>query len=210
MMNRYFLGTVTPLIALWIVLAIDCPSASAQVRGAEIGGQVDVLRLSEFDLTDVGVGVHFMWPLTPVLAIDGAFTWFPGAGDGEAEPLKRQQRALGLAGVRRTVVTFGDVEFFARARAGFLRFREREPAVCIAILPAPLGCQLAGGYTAFAADLGGGVEVGASQTGRLVVRIEAGDLLVRYGLKASRPKAELTDGFIGHNPLVTVGLTWRL
>lgn len=207
--SRYFLRTAASLIGLWIVLAINCLSASAQVRGVEIGGQVDALRLNEFDLTDVGVGVAVMWPLTPVLAIDGALTWFPGANDGEVGTFKSQQRVLGMAGLKRTVVTFGDVEFFARARAGFLRFGEQDSAVCIAIFPAPLGCQLAAGYTAFAADFGGGANVRVAPAGRFVLGLEASDLLVRYELKASRPQGELTDGFIGHNPLVAVGLSWR-
>jgi hypothetical protein len=33
--------------------------------------------------------------------------------------------------------------------------------------------------------------------------------MVRYGLTAYRPRGEITDGVVGHNPLVSVGLGWQ-
>jgi hypothetical protein len=103
----------------------------------------------------------------------------------------------------------GDVEFFARGRVGFLRFGEEDSVVCIAIFPVPLGCRLATGYTALASDFGGGADIGLGSNGRLRVHIEAADLLLRYALEALRPRGEITDGFVGHNPLISIGLGWR-
>jgi hypothetical protein len=188
-------------------LVTGASPASAQGRGIEAGGHVTVLRLSELDTTDIGVGAGVLWPVTSVLAIDGVLTWFP-AGELGADGVE-SQRVLGLGGAR-IVATRRTVELFAGARAGFLRFVERDPVVCIAIFPAPLACQLAAGYTAFAADVGGGASVGVAREGRLRAHIELGDLLVRYGLEAFRPGGETTDGFVSHNLLVTFGLRWRL
>ena len=81
--------------------------------------------------------------------------------------------------------------------------------VCIAIFPAPLNCQLAEGYTAFAGDFRGGASVDLAQEGRLRAHVEAGDLLVRYGRQALRPGGNTTDGFISHNLVATFGLLWR-
>jgi len=198
------------LLALLVSIALPAGSsrASAQDRSVETGGHIGILRLSEFDTTDVGPGAHVAWPVAAPIAIDGAFTWFPGTHDAGSNPFRGQHRALGLAGLR-TTVTYGDVDLFARARAGFLRFGQQQAVVCIAIFPTPLVCQLSNGYTAFAADLTGGASIGLARNGRLRASIEAGDLLVRYGLTALRPGGTTTEGFVGHNPLVSIGLAWR-
>jgi len=208
MSGSHFLRIVASLMALRVATTIGSSTAAAQNRHAEIGGHVSILRVSEFDVTDVGVGASVVWPLTPLVAIDGAFTWFPSEGDREADEFENQHRTLGLVGLR-AAVAHRDVELFARARAGFLRFGALGSVGCIAIFPPPLACQVAAGYTAFAAELGGGASIGLAPDGRLRLSIEAGDLLVRYGLDAYRAQGQLTEGFVSHNPLVTIGLGWR-
>jgi len=172
------------------------------------GGHVDVLRLSELSTTDTGVGANVAWRFSPSVAIDGALTWFRGSGASTGGSSQHQQRTLGLAGVRGGV-TAGGVDLFARARGGFLRFGSESASVCILIFPTPLSCQLAGGYTAFAADVGGGASVAVIPSGRLRASVSAGDLMVRYGLQALRPNGTTTEGFISHNLLVTIGAAWQ-
>jgi hypothetical protein len=121
---------------------------------------------------------------------------------------RRQQRTLGLAGLR-AGLSVGTVDLFARGRAGYLRFGSEPATACILIFPTPLVCQLAGGYTAFAADVGGGASVALIPSGRLRASVGAGDLMVRYGFQALRPNGATTDGFISHNLLVTIGATWQ-
>jgi hypothetical protein len=190
------------------VLTVGSSRAAAQTGAVEVGGHVGVLRLSELDTTDSGIGADVVWHFAPSLAVDGAFTWFPGADPFSGGSSRRQDRALGLAGLR-AGVTAGSVDLFARARAGYLRFSQGPPTVCIAIFPTPLVCQLSGGYTAFAADFGGGASVGLTPSGRLRATVEAGDLLVRYGFMSLRPNGGTTDGFISHNLLISFGAAWR-
>jgi hypothetical protein len=182
--------------------------AQAHDRNVEIGGHITALRLSEFDVTDAGVGVSAAWRVSPVVALDGAFTWFPGNNGGVGVRLDRQERVMGLAGVR-SAVGRGAIEVSGRARAGFFRFSSIDGAACVAItiVPLPLDCQIATGYTAFATDLGGGVGIDIAGRGQL--RVEAGDLIVRYGQEAYRSNMELSDGFISHNLQVSAGLMWR-
>ena len=201
-------GTAASLIVTSVIVLFGASRAVAQNRGVETGGDVSILRLSEFDSTDVGVGAHVIGPLTSALALDGAFMWFPGSRDVRAGALDSQHRVVGLIGLR-TIAARGDVEFFARRQVGFLRFGERDRVVCIAIFPAPLECRLAAGYTAFASVLGGGANFGLGPSGRVRVNVEAADLFVRYALQALRPRGEITDGFVSHNPLLSVGLGWR-
>lgn len=200
------IAAVRSLIVLWFVIASS--TVSAQSRGIETGAHGSVLRLSELDATDAGVGGYAVWFLTPVFAIDGALTWFPGSRDVKAGQVARQPRAQGLAGIR-PVVLYRSVELFAQARAGFLRFGKQDSVVCIAIVPAPLACRLAAGYTAFAADLGGGAGFGVTRAARLRMQVEVSDLLVRYGLETRRPGGEITSGFVSHNPQVSVSVGWR-
>jgi hypothetical protein len=180
----------------------------AQTHGAQVGGHVGVLRLSELSTTDAGVGADVAWRFSPSLAIDGAFTWFPGSDASTGASGRRQQRTLGLAGLR-TGVSAGAVDLFARGRAGYLRFGSQPATACILIFPTPLVCQLAGGYTAFAAEIGGGASVAVIPSGRLRASVSAGDLMVRYGVQALRPDGTTTEGFISHNLLVTIGAAWQ-
>jgi hypothetical protein len=166
-----------------------------------------MLRLSEFDVTDAGVGVTASWWATPRVALDSSLTWFPGNGDTAATQINDQQRVLGLAGAR-SGIRLGSLEFFGRARAGFLRFSPKD-AVCVAVttVPLPLACSVAAGTTSFTSDLGGGVSI-ATPRG-LHVRIDVGDLMVRYGQEAYRSNGELSDGFFSHNVQLSSAVLWR-
>src|SRR4030095_3185523 len=87
----------TVLIALLAVTA-GSSQAMAQTHGAEVGGHVDVLRLSELSTSDAGVGPDVAWRFMPSLAIDGSLTWSPSASTAGSS--QHQHRTLGLAGVR--------------------------------------------------------------------------------------------------------------
>jgi hypothetical protein len=205
--RRLVVGFRTALMML-VALTAGSSRAAAQTGPVEVGGHVGVLRLGELDTTDTGIGTDVVWHLAPSLAVDGAFTWFPGADTFTGGSSRRQQRTLGLAGLR-TGVALGIVDLFGRARAGYLRFGQGPPTVCIAIFPTPLVCQLSGGYTAFAAEFGGGASFGLIPSGRLRATIEAGDLLVRYGFTSLRPNGSTSEGFFSHNLLIGIGAAWR-
>jgi hypothetical protein len=204
------IGFATRCVALCTMLAAASSPAAGQgaANGPELGGHVGVLRLSEFETTDVGIGVHATWPFAPALAADGALTWFGGEEELDENSLSGQSRVLGLAGLR-AGSTGGRVDVYGRGRVGFLQFAEQDNTVCILIFPSTLGCRLAAGETLFAADIGGGLSIGLDGERRLRLRLEASDLMVRYNLEARRPNGEMTDGFVGHNLLVDVGLDWR-
>jgi hypothetical protein len=198
----------------WVLVAmligVATTPAFAQTPGAaiELGGHVTVIQLSEFDVTDTGVGITAAWRATPIFLVDGAFTWFPGDGGSSSTRIARQQRSLGLVGVR-SGIRRGRIELFGRARAGFLRFSPLEGAVCVAVttVPLPLECQIATGYMSFATDLGGGIAVAAAD--RVHVRVEAGNLMVRYGQEAHRSNGELSDGFTSQSIQVSSAIVWR-
>jgi hypothetical protein len=88
-------------------------------------------------------------------------------------------------------------------------FRESsEPFACILIFPPPLECSLATGQTMFALDIGGGFEVQA--TPRTFLRVDAGDLLLKYSWpttdSADRPRQ---GSFFSSNFRFAAGAGWR-
>lgn len=191
-----------------LLVVFNALGASAQLaRPLEVGAQVAALRLDDFDTTDVGVGVQAAWRATPLLAVDGALTVFPGSDERGPRRIGDQQRLLGVIGARAGVAV-GRAEVFARVRPGFLTFMDQGPVPCILIFPPPLSCQVLGGYTAFVTDLGGGIRVGVGNSGRMQVAVDAGDLLVRYGVQSFR-NGELRDQFVSHNLWFSGGLSWR-
>jgi hypothetical protein len=194
-----------------LLVGVDASPAAAQpfYPPLEVGGHVSVLHLSEFDAPGAALGVDFARSVGHGLALDGSLTAF--LGDRQLRPTLLfwdRWRILGLIGAR-AGRAWGRLEGSAHARAGFLRFTSGDSVVCTATFPTPLDCRLAAGYTAFAADVGGGVSVALNGSGRRRLRIEVSDLLVRYGVEATRPGGEVTDGFTSHNLLVNVGMAWR-
>jgi hypothetical protein len=195
-------------VAVFVALASTPALAQTSNGNMELGAHVAVLRISEFDITDAGVGLNATFRATPILSVDGSLTWFPGNDDSTGRRVASQQRSLGLVGAR-WGIRRGAIELTGRVRAGFLRFSPVDQAACIAInaVPRPLECQIATGYTAFATDIGGGVLVTAGD--RVRVRVDAGDLTVRYGEEARRPNGNPTEGLTSHNLQVGAGLIWR-
>lgn len=200
------LNTLVAACAAMAALGASRADAQPTPGSVEVGPNFSVLRLSEFDTTDVGIGVDAAWHVLPRISLDGSLILFPGSGD-EAT-LSDQRHVLGLIGVR-SGITRGRVDLYARGRVGFLNFGEAGPFACTLIYPAPLACQLAGGYTALATDLGGGAIVLIDSDGRWRVRVDIGDLIVRYGLDGIRPSGRVTDGFSSHNLLLTAGLVFK-
>jgi len=199
------LNSVAAACAAMAVLGASRADAQPAPGSVEVGPNFSVLRLSEFDTTDVGIGVDAAWHVLPRISLDGSLILFPGGG--EEPSLSDQRRTLGLIGVR-SGITRGRVDLYARGRIGFLNFGESGPFACTLIYPAPLACQLAGGYTAFATDIGGGAIMPIDADGRWRIRVDVGDLIVRYGLDGIRNNGRVTDGFSSHNLLLTAGMVF--
>ena len=170
--------------------------ASAQTRGFEIGGQIAVTTLRQFEGSDVGVGARAGWRPTGMLRVEAEVNVYP-SNFPDRFPFTRS-RTEGLFGV--TIgPTFGRVGTFGRVRPGFVTFAEApEPFPCLAIFPPPLSCTLGGGATLFALDIGGGVEVSATE--RTFFRVDAGDRAVRYpGPSFDANRRVRSDPFFSHD-----------
>jgi opacity protein-like surface antigen len=183
-------------------------SASAQTAepAFEIAATFMTTDSGQFHTKDVGGGGRLGWRVTPLLGVEGEITYHSEAfGDGD--PISGG-RVEGLFGV--TVgPSLGIMRPFVTARPGFVRYRAKdEPVACVATFPPPVSCRLAAGHTAFAFDLGGGLEV--SPTPRTVVRAAVSDRMVRYPAPAFDTSGERhDDSFTGHDLRIAIGAGFR-
>lgn len=163
-------------IAALVVARPDSAGAQSSPARLELGAQVASAISSQFDETDVGLGARVSWHPAGWVGIEAEINGYPGNFPSQ-RPFSRG-RVEGLFGA--TVGgRVGRVRPFGRLRPGFMTFRESpQPFACILIFPPPLACVLGSGRTLFALDIGGGVEVHA--TPKTFVRVDAGDLLVKY------------------------------
>ena len=173
-------------------------SVAAQDR-FDAAAHVAVVRSSEFDATDTGIGGRFAWHPTGLVGVETEMTVYPRSFTPDNG--FSRSRVEGLFGV--TVgPRFERVRPFARFRPGVLTFRG-QPVVCILIFPPPLTCELAAGRTLFIVDAGGGFEL--FPTGRTIIRGDVGDRIVKYPGPSFRNGRVFQQSFYSHDLRVSVG-----
>jgi hypothetical protein len=163
----------------------------------QLGGQVTVVDSSELNTTDVGFGARFSWNPIALLGAEAEFNFYPEdlGPDGATFSSARVEALFGFTVGPR----IGAVRPFAKLRPGFVTFREApQPFPCILIFPPPLACALGAGETAFALDLGGGVELLPAE--RMFFRVDLSDRMVRYpGPAFDSGGTAHEDAFYGHD-----------
>jgi hypothetical protein len=197
----------TVVIASVLLLVSPTPGApQAGDNRFQIGGQFVAVSSGEFDSMDMGLGIRGSWSALSLLAVEAEMTFY---ADDWPDPVPFTSRRIeGFFGATAGPV-IGRVRPFGKVRPGFVAFDEApRPVPCIAIFPPPLSCRLAAGTTAFALDLGGGLEVFPSA--RTVVRVDASDRLVRYpGPVLASDFRVRADSFFGHDFRFSIGAGWR-
>lgn len=156
---------------------------------------------SQFDASDAGFGARISWHPVELVGIEAEIVHY-GGDFPKAHPFSRG-RVEGLFGA--TVgPRLGRVRPFARLRPGFVNVREApEPFPCIKIFPPPLACSLASGRTAFAVDIGGGVDI--STTRRTFARVDVGDRLLRYPGPVFDTDRNVRESFFSHDVRFAAG-----
>jgi hypothetical protein len=151
-----------------VVLGLACLlAAPVRAQDTALGASYTVLSLTYPDQIPNGFGGWLTWRF-----IDAGVNLFP-----EDQPIIGRQTQL-FAGAR-AGFRVGGFGAYARFRPGLVHFGERflAPDIgCVAIFPTPEACLIEA--TNVALDLGGTVEF--LPTSRTVVRIDAGDTLIRF------------------------------
>ena len=178
--------------------------AQAQDGRADVSLQMSVRSLHEFDETEAGFGARLSYRFSRWLAADAEGSYFPA---DVGSPAFSGSRLEGLAGVRGGP-HLGSTGVYLALRGGAVRFSEAPaPFPCIAIFPPPLVCAI-GGDTVPTVQVTGGFE--AFPGDRWVVRVEAGDQLLRYSGPAFTPDRDVIDkGLWSHNFKATASVGLR-
>ena len=160
----------------------------------------------------MGVGGIIDWNVTPEFAIESSLAWFPRSNSSPGL-LEGQGRLAGLIGGK-AGRAFGRVTLFGRAHGGFLSFSTIEPVrplSCVngLLVPPTLECRLAVHYTALTINFGGGGSIGLDQDGRVRLRVNVSDLMVRYNFASLASDGQIRDGFWSNNLLFSAGVAWR-
>jgi len=160
------------LAAVAFLVMVPAQNAQAQSRSetpkVEIGAHYSVLRFSDFDTSDNGVGGRVTYNLSDNFGLETEFNFFPqerlNFANGTSVDSRRTQGLFGAKyGIRSE--KFG---IFGKIRPGFIRFGEGS---------SPIGVSA----TEFALDIGGVLEL--YPTRPVALRFDVGNTLIRYGAR---------------------------
>jgi hypothetical protein len=167
---------------------IPAQNAQAQSRSetpkVEVGVQYSLLRFTDADVTDSGVGGRVTYNLSDNFGIETEFNFFPQERLNFANFSSiDSQRMQGLFGAKYGIRSqrFG---IFGKVRPGFIRFGEGS---------SPIGTNA----TEFALDLGGVFEIYPSRP--VALRFDVGNTLIRFGAQR----------FTSNNLQFTSGVAFR-
>jgi hypothetical protein len=190
-------------VVLFVVLLAG--PVLAQDSLLDLGLTASVRRLSEFEETELGLGARLSYRVHRAVALDGDVGLFPA---DLGSPAFSSSRREGLVGVR-VGPHLGRRGGYLALRAGAVRFAEAPaPFPCILIFPPPRECAMGAGKTLPTVQVGAGFETFPGD--RLVLRLEAGDQLIRYEGPAFRRDQEIFEKHLwSHNLKATVSVGLR-
>jgi hypothetical protein len=158
-------------------LVVSAPvQTQSDERPFRLGAVIARVASAEFETTETGVGLQFVWQPTPLIGAELEVVVHPAdLGGRPAFSSGHVETLFGVTVGRR----IGRWRPFAKLRPGILRFWQAPEAFgCMAIFPSPVRCTLAIGRTVVAADVGGGVEL--LLRGTTFIRLDVGDRLLSF------------------------------
>jgi len=209
---------VLPLLSLcllFLAVALSTSSPAQSYSRLEVGAQGASLLLSDpisGTQEKGGFGTRLTYNFSSILSLDAEGDFFPS--NSPAGP-QRGGRAFGALAGPKAGWRFKKVGLFVKARPGLINF-SNVLKITTGVLPngIPFYIESAGGHrTHLALDLGGALEINTSQ--RTLIRIDAGEMLVRYDDRTYRAPGVAgafvnVGGVIGDSLLLTVGVSYRL
>ena len=188
----------------FVVLSSLCsrPLRTCAQDRFEAGAQIVVAHSGEFDANDIGIGGRFSWQATDLARADAEVNVCPRSFPVNRSGSFSRSRIEGLFGV--TVgPRLGSVRPFAKLRPGFVTFRG-QPVACILIFPPPLSCVLAEADTRCSRSTSAAVS-SVFAGPRTLLRVDAGDRLMKYPGPSFRDGRVAQDDFFSHDFRMSAG-----
>ncbi len=220
MHTKFFFAIIALLL---IAPAATYAQTQTEEHPFEVGGQLalvhlksvesivtipgNTFRASGDDVTTAGFGGRVGYNVNRYLTLEAEFNHLPEKNINEVSQSRREQFLGGVkAGVR-----YEKVGVFAKARPGVMHFSELQfHTVCGAASNANGFTCNRTSQTNFAFDAGGVVEF--YPTSRFIVRIDAGDTIIRFkeaGPTSLPGSSVFTPAATTHNLQTSVGLGFR-
>ena len=203
---------VFPVLFFVSVCGATTAAAQSPAPRFEIGIQATMLRFSDFDRTNTGIGGRVTFELTPWAALEAEGNVTPdddilipnAPAFADIQVAYRRRRADAFFGMK-IGHRLEKLGVFAKVRPGFVRQTDRGIECvgtdCARILMLFLQPEY---RTEFAMDMGGGVEFYPSR--RTVARVEVGDTMIRQRSTAPPCPASTCTS---HNITTRVGVGFR-
>src|SRR5262245_32586268 len=177
------------LAAAALLMAVSAQNALAQSRSetpkVEIGAHYTLLRFTDADISDSGVGSRITYNASDNFSLETEFNFFPERRLNFANLTSGDTRRMqGLFGAKYGVRSekFG---IFGKVRPGFIRFGEGEVVAGSAA-------------TEFALDIGGVIEL--YPTRPVALRFDIGNTLIRF--------SSIGGGFTSNNLQISTGVAF--
>jgi hypothetical protein len=168
-----------------------------------------ILSFSNSRKSQPGFGGRFGYNLTNNFALETELNFFPKA-DSFSQPGVFNDGTLieGLFGLK-AGKRFRKTGVFGKARPGFLHAVKGDlqpiPGIaCVAVSPPPAGCFETTSMNSFAFDFGGVVEF--YPTERTIIRLDAGDTIIRRGARNVPAVLNPLTGSLQPSRLVVIGV----
>ena len=165
------------VVAVVFLMQSQALAQSEELTKFEVAGEFTTLERESFPgrITEPGLGTRFTYNLNRVFSLEVAGYFFPKKC---SQCRNSGNVAEGLAGVKVTK-RFENWGIFAKARPGAISFSRGALDVFPGATPFDPAEFEFKRVTAFAMDIGGGVEFYPSK--RIVTRFDAGDTIIHFG-----------------------------
>jgi len=168
-----------------LVIAVGAAFGQSAPPRVEVGGQLNVLRLSDSSDTNVGLGGRVTFDLARWVSVEGEYQFIPSdeleftsvTTDGSVAGLRyERRRSTGLFGLK-AGYRGERVGLFAKVRPGFTVLADRG-IDCLGDVCALMLLAVPEYRSEFALDFGSVVEIYPST--RWLARVDVGSLMIRH------------------------------
>jgi hypothetical protein len=172
--RRIFFITATATLLLTIPFT-RASAQSSEIPKIEIGAQFSLLRISDLDTNNPGVGGRITWNVTRTIGVEGEVNLFPERSNAQFD-LRQSRKIQGQFGLK-TGFRSDRFGVFGKVRPGFVHFDRILLSNCPPGNVCPAVFRI-GSETKFSFDVGGVLEFYPSR--HTMLRFDLGNTIISF------------------------------